>query len=136
VKDYKIILVEECKHFASHLLQQCGEFFPFAYGIVKANETVVSVVDEDIDHRDSLDVIDRLENAFRQLHAEHQFLAVCICVDVSVTLHESQEKFDALEVRVDIQGSEPKNCYVPYTLIDGDLHEEECYEREGSLIFF
>ncbi|HTN46347.1 MAG TPA: hypothetical protein VL098_08380 [Flavipsychrobacter sp.] len=131
-------LIEACKDFALQLLNDFGEFYPFAFAIASDKETIVSVVTEsdDNDKPKSGDEIVALESTFHILGKEHDFEAVCICVDVLIVEPDSNEKRNCIEIRIDTKSGSPTNCYIPYNIEGGKVILSKSFEKGGTFLFF
>ncbi len=132
-------LIKDCKTIAAKLTEEYGEFFPFALGVIREDETFVDVMpdeegDEDMTNED---VLTELEETFTELHPEYDFIAVCICQDVVVTDDDTNTKTDCIEIRLDMINGGSTNVYVPYTISDkGKVLFGTPYEEGSSFQFF
>ena len=131
-------LIKDCKTIAAKLTEEYGEFFPFALGVIREDETFVDVMPEEEDIiPNSLDVLKELEETFAELHPEYDFIAVCICLDVIVTDHDTNTKTDCIEIRIDMINGGSTNVYVPYTISNkGKVLFGAPYEEGASFQFF
>ncbi|MCB0699513.1 MAG: hypothetical protein H6551_07660 [Chitinophagales bacterium] len=128
-------LILECRKLAIHCLEQYGEFYPFAYGIVEADRTLVTIEPNlDSEHPSSSEVINNLVESFNTLNKEHHFLAVCICADVKVK--ENNTVQDAIEIRLDTKEGVTVNVYLNYTIENSSVTTTDAYETAGSFCFF
>ncbi len=132
-------LIKDCKTIAAKLTEEYGEFFPFAIGVIREDETFVDVMpdeegDEDMTNED---ILQELEETFTELHPEYDFIAVCICQDVVVTDDDTNEDTDCIEIRLDMINGGSTNVYVPYTISDkGKVLFGTPYEEGASFQFF
>lgn len=128
-------LIDDCATFAIELLQKYGEFFPFAFAVLKDNDNFVSI-QPNIDNNNPLsdEVIANLEDSINKLHQTNDFVAACICSNVVV--NKDKRVFDAIEIRIDIQKSGNSNIYIPYSIVSGVVVLKEGYETRGSFFLF
>lgn len=132
-------LIKDCKTIAAKLTEEYGEFFPFAIGVIREDETFVDVMPDDEGDEDltNEDVLQELEDTFEELHPEYDFIAVCICQDVIVTDDDTNENTDCIEIRLDMINGGSTNVYVPYTISDkGKVAFNTPYEEGSSFQFF
>lgn len=139
MSDYiKNKLVKDCKIIAAKIMEEYGEFYPFALGVIREDETFVDVMpdDEGDDDLTNEDVLQELEDTFEELHPEYDFIAVCICQDVIVTDHDTNENTDCIEIRLDMIDGGSTNVYVPYTITKDKVSYKPEYEEGNSFNFF
>lgn len=140
MKEYiKKKLTEDCKTIAANLMEEYGEFFPFALGVIREDETFVDVMPDEEGDEDmtNAEVLEELEETFEELHPEYDFITVCICQDVIVTDDDTNENTDCLEIRLDAVDGGCTNVYVPYTISDkGTVLFGTPYEEGASFQFF
>ena len=131
-------LVKDCKTIAAKIMEEYGEFFPFALGVIREDETFVDVMpdDEGDDDMTNEDIVKELEDTFEELHPEYDFIAVCICQDVIVTDDDTNENTDCIEIRLDMIDDGSTNVYVPYTINKDKVSYKPPYEEGNSFNFF
>lgn len=132
-------LIKDCKTIAAKLMEEYGEFFPFALGVIREDETFVDVMPDDEGGDEipkSTDILKELEETFEELHPEYDFIAVCICLDVIVTDDDTNEQTDCIEIRLDMINGGSTNVYVPYTITKNKVSYKPQYEEGASFRFF
>lgn len=132
-------LIKDCKTIAAKLTEEYGDFFPFALGVIREDETFVDVMPDDEGDEDltNEEIVKELEETFTELHPEYDFIAVCICQDVVVTDDDTNEDTDCIEIRLDMINGGSTNVYVPYTISDkGKVLFGTPYEEGSSFQFF
>jgi hypothetical protein len=134
-EDMDLVLNESIKA-AAHLLENRGEFFPFA---------VVRVSDSEIRHVETLgdeerplsdDVIRILHEGLRAAVLKGEYRTTAIVSDVR--LHDKVLGSCSDAIRVSIEDSEdpPVICYVPYEYENSLLRLGEIKAEKGESIIF
>jgi hypothetical protein len=119
------------------MLEKYGEFIPFAAAMSLSGE--ISSVGGDIgnEHPPSQEMIDFLTDVFQRQALAGELKACGICIDSRVIPPSQTEKTDAILTRLEHQGGETVDVYLPYrkTLLRkikyGDL-----FAAEGTVRVF
>ena len=130
-------LKENIIYQAGNYLKEFGEFFPFGAGI-EANGKLrpVSVYFGDETPK-SIDVLNNLESALKQGATQKKYIAVAIGTDVITTLPNSENKIDAIEIKIDHKDHDPINYYLPYKKQpSGEITFYDIFEQSGTLKIF
>lgn len=91
-------ILEKCRENALHLLQELEEFYPFAYGNSR-KEGLISINTYFGDEFPlSEEVIKELIGALQRSNQDHDYDAVCICLDIIYTDHENGIRTDAVHI--------------------------------------
>ena len=99
--------------FAKRMLDEHGEFFPFGATISSEGQLAMSGAMTDSDQPPSLELIDLMEEAFRQAASRGEIRASAICLDVLIR-PSGAEPTDAIEIRIEHQDADPVSVHLPY----------------------
>jgi hypothetical protein len=115
------------------LLEEFGEFYPFAFAMKKDLTIVPIMVHFGDEFPSSKQVIEELEKALKVSDENQNYIGVAICSDVK----DTDNQLDALEIRVDFLEDVTINFYEIYKLSDENVFsiEDEILEK-GSLLLF
>ncbi len=107
-------LMNEGMDFATKMLRQHGEFYPF--GVVrKADGTVQHVGASDgREHPPSTALIKLLRDSYRQEAVAGRYAATAMFYDVRVTPTGIAAKTDAIQVELEHRGGYYANVFFPY----------------------
>jgi hypothetical protein len=129
----KIIAV--CVAQARSLLEEFGEFYPFAFGVTDDNDELISVSTVlDNDFPDSVDLMNSLKNALQVSHIENNFSGVCICIDTTITSIKG-EKNDAIQIMFDSIHFPCMNYFLSYYIKDNVVNFYELSEANKEKEF-
>ena len=124
-------IVSQAKQF----LLDFGEFFTFGFAISKEGKISSIGVHFGDEHPASQEVIMHLEKGFKSGLLNGSYSVVAMCVDVLATPPGSNEKTEALEIRIDGIDIEPINYYFPYSKqANGEIAIQGKYSTSGTAI--
>ena len=119
---------------AENYLREFGEFFPFGACIEKSGELKPISVYFGDERPKSMEVLNNLEAALKDGIANNKYIAVAIGIDIITTLPNTQNKVDAIEIRIDHKDHDPINYYLPYKKQQsGDIIFYDAFEQKGTL---
>ena len=129
------MLLNEAVGLASEILEEHGEFSPFALALRHDGEIVHVAPDEDTEETESEAVVRALEAAIRVDRAEYR--AIAVVADVTLEDENDEPMSSAVSIAIEHRDETPLNCYVPYEFEDeklklGDLMPEEGVSRVFS----
>jgi hypothetical protein len=122
--------------YAETYLKEFGEFYPFGFTVDKQENVKPFDIYFGEEHPASSDVIENLEKAYKTLVETNQneYKIISICSDVLVIPPYSENKIDALEIRINYLPNECINYYVPYKRNeDGTILFLKEYSEAGTL---
>jgi hypothetical protein len=99
---------------AERMLNEHGEFYPYAAALDADGEMSAVPADIETDDPDVGDVLVALHNGLREQAAEGSIRASAIAADVTLTDPDSGETTDAVQVELDHADGDPVDIYVPY----------------------
>jgi hypothetical protein len=99
---------------AERMLNEHGEFYPYAVALDADGEMSTVPADIETDDPDVGDVLVALHNGLREQAAEGAIRASAIAADVTLTDPDSGETTDAVQVELDHADGDPVDIYVPY----------------------
>jgi hypothetical protein len=119
--------------FAEKMLRQYGEFYPYG-GYVKPDGSIVDVgaSDEETDHPKSRDLIYVLRSSLREIAVSGECRATAVLFDVKVTLPQSDEKSDAIQLCIDHAEGYSVEVFVPYRIIGKDVVFGDIFAQAGK----
>jgi hypothetical protein len=106
-------LLDPLLTFAQRSLDQHGEFFPFGATISSEGELAMAAATTESDRPPSQELIDLMEEEFRQAASRGEIRAAAICLDVLLR-PPGAEPIDAIEVRIEHREADPVNVHLPY----------------------
>ena len=112
-------LMQEGLTFARAMLQEHGEFFPFAMMLDQSGEISPAAPYRGPDTPEPEELIQRLEDQMRQNVASGLTRAVAIFVRVRVGSTEAD--LDAVQISVEHASGYASNIYVPFSSVDGEI---------------
>jgi hypothetical protein len=116
-KDFQI-LVEYCKSFAEHLLEQQKEFYPFASYINITREITPFAVYDGDEFPLSENLIKSLKKYLEDKKTNNDLVAYVIAYDTKVTNERYRESIDALAITAIHKDQLQKiTYYFPYRLL-------------------
>lgn len=128
-------LMDSVLPLAEKLLIEHGDFFPYG-GAMTPNGEIVSVAAYDGDeHPPSSELINLLNQAFRQAAANKQYKATALVYDVRIKLPNG-EPSDAIAVNLDHETGYTVVVFLPYVLINGNLEFGQIFAQEGKASVF
>jgi hypothetical protein len=118
--------------YAERMLNQHGEFYPYAAALDSDGE--LNAVATDVDDDDSVDVTEvlvALHKGLRERAAEGAIRASGIAADVTLTDPDSGETTDAVQVELDHADADAVDIFVPYETEDEGIKFGELVAAEG-----
>lgn len=107
-------LVNKALPFAQQMLQEHGEFYPFA-AVISANDEFTHIgVDTGKEQPGSQEVVEELVFSLRDMAMNGMIRATAICIDVRTIPPGQTEKADAICVRLERSDTEPIQALLPY----------------------
>ncbi len=107
-------LLDALLRFAQQMLDDHGEFYPFAAAISSAGELEMVATVSGQEHPDSSEVIELLYEGLALRAAASEIRATGVCADVRVTPPGSTDKTDAIRVSIEHASGDPVEVLVPY----------------------
>jgi hypothetical protein len=119
--------------YAERMLNEHGEFYPYAAALDSDGElnAVGADVDDDNDSPDVGEVLLALHAGLREQAAEGAIRASGIAADVTLTDPDSGETTDAVQVELDHADAEPVDVFVPYETEPGGIKFGELVAAQG-----
>lgn len=115
------------------MLKEHGEFYPYGgYMELDGEITHLGAKDESTDHPLSQDLIELLQNTFREMATNKQAKAVALICDVRVSSPGSDQKRDAIQACLDHVDGYSVKVYFPYQILDGEVLYGETYAHRGD----
>ncbi len=127
-------LVEICIDQGENLLNEFGEFYPFAFGI-KQDGSINSISTYfEKEFPEIQEFISHLEKTINVSHHASHYKGVVLCTNVITTPPYSNEKLDALSIRIDLLNA--VKCYfLPYVFLNSKVDFLDLYcTEEGEKI--
>jgi hypothetical protein len=100
--------------YAEQMLNQHGEFYPYAAALGSDGELNAVGTDVDDDSPDVGEALLALHEGLRARAAEGEIRASGIAADVTLTDPDSGETTDAVQVELDHADADPVDIFVPY----------------------
>ncbi len=119
--------------FAKQMLEEYGEFIPFAASML-ANGEILSVGgDIGDEHPKSQEMIDFLTNVFAKQALTGEIKASGICIDARVIPPGQIEKSDAILARLEHQDGEAVDVWLPYhKTLSRNLSYGDLFASQGT----
>lgn len=115
---------------AASLLEEDGEFEPFALALRRDGEVMHLSPDEDAEPCDPEHAVESLRHTLRESHAD--YLAVAVVADVTLEDENDQPMTAAISIAMEHTANEPVNCYVPYEFSGEDLELADLIGEPGE----
>ncbi|UJR85340.1 hypothetical protein [Sandaracinus amylolyticus] len=120
---------------AAEMLEQEGEFEPFALALRKDGEIMhLSPDEEGEDEREPEQVVESLRKTLRESREDYR--AVAVVADVTLEDENDQAMTAAIHVAMEHAAEEPVNCYVPYEFKGEALELAELVGEPGERVVF
>jgi hypothetical protein len=116
---------------AQQMLQEHGEFFPFALAL-NATGQVVAVAAHDQSYTTSEDLIRQLKQIFVAQAIAGEYRATALIYDVRVQAPTKGAKTDAIAVALDHRDNYSVVVFLPYHIEAGKLTLGEMFAQRGS----
>src|SRR5689334_2290956 len=107
--------------FAKQMLYEHGDFHPFGAQIEVDGSAQMVGANNGEDFPEALELIDMLQQSFREAAHKGKIRAAGICMDVRVVVPGRAEKTDAIEVRFEHVMAEPVDLFLPYSRAQNDV---------------
>lgn len=122
---------------AKKMLSEFGEFYPYG-GYMKLNGDIVHVGAKanETDHPKSTDLVDIIEVSLRKTVASRQCKAVAIVYNVTVTLPNSTQTSDAIQVCVEHINNYSAEVFFPYKIDNAEIVYNSVFAQQGENVFF
>jgi hypothetical protein len=116
---------------AAEMLEQDGEFDPFALALRNDGEILHLAAEEEPDNElEPEAVVESLRNTLRE--AKGDYRAIAVVADVTLEDENDQPMTAAIQVAMEHQSREPVNCYVPYEFKGESLELAELVGEPGE----
>ena len=116
---------------AERMLNEHGEFYPYAVALDTDGEMSAVPTDVESDNPDVGDVLVALHKDLREQAAEGAIRASAIAADVTLTDPDSGETTDAVQVELDHAEGDPVDIYVPYETEGNGIKFGELVAAQG-----
>src|SRR5262245_16023188 len=93
--------------FAQDMLKKHGEFFPFGAAVNSEGEIELAQADDGTEQPESTELIDMLQQGFREEAERGAIRASAICMDVRIVPPGETEKSDAISLHLEHRDDEP-----------------------------
>ena len=117
--------------YAEQMLNEHGEFYPYAAALGSDGELTAVGTDLDDDSPDVGEVLLALHQGLREQAAEGEIRASGIAADVTLTDPDSGETTDAVQVELDHAEADAVDIFVPYETEDEGIKFGELVAAEG-----
>lgn len=117
--------------YAERMLNEHGEFYPYAAALGADGELNAVATDVDDDSPDVGEVLLALHVGLRERAAEGAIRASGIAADVTLTDPDSGETTDAVQVELDHADADAVDIFVPYETEDEGIKFGELVAAEG-----
>ncbi len=117
--------------YAERMLNQHGEFYPYAAALDADGELNAVATDVDDDSPDVSEVLLALHQGLRERAAEGAIRASGIAADVTLTDPDSGETTDAVQVELDHADADAVDIFVPYETEAEGIKFGELVAAEG-----
>jgi hypothetical protein len=126
-------LMNEILPVAERMLKKYGEFYPYG-GCMRPDGTIthVGATDEDTPRPKSKDLLFILRNAFREMAGRGDCKAVAVAFDMSITLPNSDERSDAIQMSIEHADGYSVDIFFPYRLSAGEISYGETLVQQGK----
>ncbi len=120
-KEQSQTLYDSAILFAQQMLEQHGEFLPYAEALKSNGEISALGADMDKEFPKSSEVIDLLRNHLKEEAVKGTYVATAIIYDVRVRLPSSEEISDAIAIQLNHVSGYSVIVYKPYKLTDSSI---------------
>jgi len=131
-KDEAQQLMDSVLPFAEQMLNKHGEFVPYG-GAMKSNGEIISVAGTDGEEQPkSTDIIQILQDGFRNEAENGNYKATAIVYDVRVRSPERGDPSDAIAIALDHKSGYSVVVLLPYKLENGQLEYGQISAQAGE----
>jgi hypothetical protein len=117
--------------YAERMLNEHGEFYPYAAALDTDGELNAVGADVDDERSEVVDVLVALHQGLRERAAEGAIRATGIAADVTLTDPDSGETTDAVQVELDHAEADAVDIFVPYETEPEGIKFGELVATEG-----
>jgi len=118
--------------FAEQQLENYGEFFPFGIAMKPNGEIVLVAGHDGTERPPSQDVIDLLNAGFKNGAISGEYKATALTYNVRITLPNTGQPSDALNVALDHLNDYSALVFLPYSISDGQISYGELFAQKGE----
>ncbi|WP_298444359.1 hypothetical protein [uncultured Ferrimonas sp.] len=131
-------LLNAAMPLAEKLLNEAGEFMPFAAAMTPAAEFVSVDVPEDLEEENPSEaMVADLQLVLRQAAGEGEYIATAVVYDTGILISDDdQEPQDAVGINLDHKQGLAMMVFIPYQLVDGQVEFGEMFAQETDAIIF
>nr|HEV7954860.1 hypothetical protein [Candidatus Acidoferrales bacterium] len=118
---------------AKKMLKEYGEFHPYGgYLDCEGKIVEVGVDDPDTEYPKGRDLVYVLKSRFREMASANECKAVAVVFNVIVTLPDSENKSDAIQVSIEHVDGYSAEVFLPYRISDGEVAYRDVFSQEGK----
>ena len=130
-------LMNDLLPIAEDKLSEQGEFFPFG-GAIENNGNVVHLgVAKDARPASSKEFVKAVQQELQNAAKNGKYIAVAIVQHVKVTAPNSEEKIDAIQIRLDHEQNYSVEVFFPFEITeDNKLMIGEAFARDGKALIY
>ena len=130
-------LLNQLLPLAKTMLMQYGEFYPYGRYMKPTGEIVeVGATDPDTDRPRSKDLVYFLQTSLREVATRGRCKAAAIVFNVHVKMPTTDERTDAIQVRVEHVGGYSAEVFFPYKLTGGAPVFGQTFAQQGDFQIF
>jgi hypothetical protein len=119
---------------AAEMLEEAGEFDPFALALRNDGEILHLSPEEEETDLEAEQVVETLRKTLREAHADYR--AIAIIADVTIEDDDEQAMTAAIHVAMEHSVDEPVSCYVPYEFKGKELELADLVGEPGERFVF
>ena len=110
---------------ASYFLKEYGEFYPFAI-VLRADGTLQPFnVYEGEEHPSPAEYLKELEKVLRSGYDQYDYNSFAIGINATAT--KNGKKTDVIQIKLNYQGEDYENSFVPYEIKNGSVELYDMY---------
>lgn len=119
---------------ASEMLEQAGEFEPFALALRRDGEIVHLSPEDDEEEHEAEAIVETLRKTLRD--DREAYRAIAVVADVTLEDEDDQPMTSAIQVAMEHSAEEPVNCWVPYEFKGEQLELADMVGEPGERFVF
>jgi len=128
-------LLSEAIGMALKLTAEHGSHFPFCMAITGEGERLnIAADDTAVSGYDAL--LGLVQQQVRAAIADHQLRAVAVARHVTLRAGPVQAGTEAVQITLDHLQDSASTCYLPYTVVDGQIEPGELFATEPVDVYF
>ncbi|MFD1631047.1 hypothetical protein [Pseudopedobacter beijingensis] len=127
------IIIEKSFYQAKNLLEEFGEFYPFAMGIDKKKQIFNINTFSGTEKPNPLSHKEELIEALNVSIKDNELIAVTVVVNVMIVPPYDEVKLSAIEIEINNSFKDSVNYYIPYEDKEGSIEYYELFKLEGTL---